>query len=52
MSATPPANGEEEKLSPQDDQHQVQEMSNDDIGIGPEFEVKEQDRWLPIANGE
>ena len=27
-------------------------MNRDDTGLGYEFEVKEQDRWLPIANGE
>ena len=27
-------------------------MSRDDTGLGYDFEVKEQDRWLPIANGE
>lgn len=42
--------------SPDENETQQQEgegaMSRDDQGIGYDFEVKEQDRWLPIANGE
>jgi nuclear transcription Y subunit beta len=36
------------------DGEQAQQMTDQDphnTGAGYEFEVKEQDRWLPIANG-
>lgn len=41
--------------TPDDNEPQPQEgdptnMNRDD-GVGYDFEVKEQDRWLPIANG-
>lgn len=41
--------------SPNDDDPQRDEgVMNElgDHGLGYDFEVKEQDRWLPIANGE
>ena len=49
---------EVEPNTPTQDENETQqqegqnEMSRDDIGLGYDFEVKEQDRWLPIANGE
>ncbi len=27
------------------------DMNREDLGLGYDFDVKEQDRWLPIANG-
>lgn len=41
---------------PSSDEHEPQEMNrgpddHGDHGLAYDFEVKEQDRWLPIANG-
>lgn len=44
-----PASGDENE--PQQQEGELT-MNRDDPGIGYDFEVKEQDRWLPIANGE
>lgn len=41
-AAQSPGNSEHMERDPQDPQAQ---------GLAYEFEVKEQDRWLPIANG-
>lgn len=41
-----PEENENEQQPPEDEPN----MSRDDPGY--DFEVKEQDRWLPIANGE
>jgi len=40
--------------TPEDNDPQNKDMSlrDDDPNLGYDFEVKEQDRWLPIANGE
>jgi hypothetical protein len=35
-----------------DDGEQMNEQDPHGVGMAYEFEVKEQDRWLPIANGE
>ncbi|KAF7535141.1 hypothetical protein G7054_g5594 [Neopestalotiopsis clavispora] len=35
-----------------DDEAQMNDPQDPHSGLGYEFEVKEQDRWLPIANGE
>lgn len=51
MSASPPKESEHEGVqSPEDPDAQ---MNHDPLsqGLAYEFEVKEQDRWLPIANG-
>ena len=53
MSATPPKKeGVEPAQSP--DENDPRDMNAEETqaqGLGYEFEVKEQDRWLPIANG-
>jgi hypothetical protein len=53
MSASPPKQeGVEPVQSP--DEEQSMDRQDPDTGAtlqGYEFEVKEQDRWLPIANG-
>lgn len=53
MSSTPPKkDGVEPPQSPDDDQHMDRTAEDTQAqGLGYEFEVKEQDRWLPIANG-
>lgn len=38
--------------SPDGDEAQMNDPQDPHSGLGYEFEVKEQDRWLPIANGE
>ena len=46
---------EQADRSPDENDQQNKDMSRlDDVetGLGYDFEVKEQDRWLPIANGE
>jgi hypothetical protein len=49
---------EPEVPTPEDNENEQQQtegegtMNRDDTGLGFDFEVKEQDRWLPIANGE
>lgn len=46
---------EQSDRSPEENEQQSKEMSRlDDVDavLGYDFEVKEQDRWLPIANGE
>jgi histone H3/H4 len=52
MSSTPPKkDGVEPPQSPDDDQHMDRNAEDTQAqGLGYEFEVKEQDRWLPIAN--
>ena len=52
MSSTPPKKGEAETevvQSPQEDTEPPMDTQGQDQGH--EVEVKEQDRWLPIANG-
>jgi hypothetical protein len=52
MSSTPPKKGEAETevvQSPQEEPDQPMDTQGQDQGH--EVEVKEQDRWLPIANG-
>lgn len=44
----PSEENENEQQPAEDDET----MNRDDPGLGYDFEVKEQDRWLPIANGE
>jgi hypothetical protein len=46
-----PTPGENE---PQENEGEAMNRPDDhgDAGLGYDFEVKEQDRWLPIANGE
>lgn len=55
MSSTPPKNDgvEPAPQSPDDSEpHMDREAQETQAqGLGYEFEVKEQDRWLPIANG-
>lgn len=53
MSATPPKKeGVEPVQSPDEDQPMDRNAEETQAqGLGYEFEVKEQDRWLPIANG-
>lgn len=57
MSQSPRADAavEQADRSPDENDQQNKDMSRlDDVetGLGYDFEVKEQDRWLPIANGE
>lgn len=58
MSSSPPKKGEAEEgeQSPQDNTEQGTGQGpmdpSDTQGQGTEVEVKEQDRWLPIANGQ
>lgn len=33
------------------DENEIQDMNASALELGEQFEVKEQDRWLPIANG-
>ncbi|EGD97317.1 hypothetical protein TESG_04728, partial [Trichophyton tonsurans CBS 112818] len=52
-SASPPKEPEVEPVTQSGDEAEPMEREHHDIqtqGQG-EFEVKEQDRWLPIANG-
>lgn len=55
MSSTPPKkDGVEQSAQSPDDSEPHMERDAQDTqaqGLGYEFEVKEQDRWLPIANG-
>ncbi|KZM18577.1 sequence-specific DNA binding [Ascochyta rabiei] len=52
MSSTPPKkDGVEPPQSPDDDHHMDRNAEDTQAhALGYEFEVKEQDRWLPIAN--
>ncbi|GAM85818.1 hypothetical protein ANO11243_038260 [Dothideomycetidae sp. 11243] len=53
MSDSPrpePEDEKQERTPDENDQRHTKEMSNDDLGLGLDLEVKEQDRWLPIAN--
>lgn len=57
MSQSPHEDAEVEQAdrSPEENEQQDKEMSRpEDIAadLGYDFEIKEQDRWLPIANGE
>lgn len=56
MSATPPKKSDVEPGAQSPDEssepHMDREAQDTQAqGLGYEFEVKEQDRWLPIANG-
>ena len=52
MSASPPKQeGVEPVQSPDEEPHMDRNTEENSAQIGYEFEVKEQDRWLPIANG-
>jgi hypothetical protein len=55
MSSTPPKKEgvEPAAQSPDDSEPHMDREAQDTQaqGLGYEFEVKEQDRWLPIANG-
>jgi hypothetical protein len=37
--------------APQQTEGDAADMNRQDLDLGYDFEVKEQDRWLPIANG-
>jgi hypothetical protein len=37
--------------APQQTEGDAADMNRPDLDLGYDFEVKEQDRWLPIANG-
>lgn len=60
MSASPEHEVEAEPAatgSPNDNENQPTDEQNEEgmsrpEDVGYDFEVKEQDRWLPIANGE
>jgi len=60
QSASPRETEDVEQPAPSPDENEQQppdaEMNRaddpGDHGLGYDFEVKEQDRWLPIANGE
>ncbi|KAI1001314.1 hypothetical protein K3495_g6884 [Podosphaera aphanis] len=50
MSASPPKDDVEQAAqSPEDPDSQINQDSHS-LGLAYEFDVKEQDRWLPIAN--
>jgi nuclear transcription Y subunit beta len=50
---SPPKDVEPGVQSPDGDEAQMNDPQDPHgSGLGYEFEVKEQDRWLPIANGE
>lgn len=54
MSASPPKEPDVEQNAAQSPNNGEQPMDPSDPhgpSLGYEFEVKEQDRWLPIANG-
>lgn len=54
MSASPPKDADVEQVvqSPEDPDAQIMSDHQDPQSAGGfDFEVKEQDRWLPIANG-
>jgi hypothetical protein len=52
MSDSPPkeTDVEQSAQSGEEENHMEREQENTQQGLG-DFEVKEQDRWLPIANG-
>jgi pre-mRNA-splicing factor ATP-dependent RNA helicase DHX38/PRP16 len=52
-SASPPKEPEVEPENQSGDDPEQMDRENQDAnaGVAGEFEVKEQDRWLPIANG-
>lgn len=53
MSATPPKQDVEPEGSNSENEKEVMDRPDGTQDQGSyEFEVKEQDRWLPIANGE
>lgn len=60
MSQSPRETEDVEPAAPSPDENAPEEPQTDmnrpdepgDQGLGYDFEVKEQDRWLPIANGE
>ncbi len=55
MSTSPPKDVDVEQgvQSPDDpDAHMNDPQDPHNSGLAYEFEVKEQDRWLPIANGQ
>lgn len=55
MAPTPPERESVEPVaqSPDEEAGSPSMDANDEQGLGVyEFEFKEQDRWLPIANGE
>lgn len=53
MSASPPKDADEVQgvQSPDDPEQMNDPQDPHASGLAYEFEVKEQDRWLPIANG-
>jgi hypothetical protein len=53
MSSTPPKKDGVEPAQSPDEEHPMDRNAEETQaqGLGYEFEVKEQDRWLPIANG-
>jgi len=61
QSASPREPDDVEQAAPSGDENEPQQAVEGDMsrpddpgdhGLGYDFEVKEQDRWLPIANGE
>lgn len=48
----PTAQSGDENEPAQQTAEETEGPMNRDEGLGYDFEVKEQDRWLPIANGE
>lgn len=55
QSPRPEAEGEQTERTSEENDTQIKDMDRLDEyeqGLGHDFEVKEQDRWLPIANGE
>ncbi len=49
---SPPKDVEQGVQSPDDEAQMNDPQDPHGSGLAYEFEVKEQDRWLPIANGE
>lgn len=50
--ATAPSPNDDEQPQPNSENNDQNDMSRTADDVGYDFEVKEQDRWLPIANGE
>jgi nuclear transcription Y subunit beta len=52
MSASPPKEPDvEQNAQSGEEQEHMDRDQEGTQGLGADFEVKEQDRWLPIANG-
>ena len=52
MATSPPEHKDVEQTQSGDEESDMNRIGDDAQGGLGDFEVKEQDRWLPIANGE